>query len=179
MLALVPVNATWARGRPKYRPRTTTGPCAPPDFHTYGRGPKGSSGLPLDIRHRFRNRFVGAFAVTALVVASMAWFPAAVMAVACPGIGNLTSRRCRPYRRHRDDAFTFSVKYQDNVGETPDRDPCLPVIQVSSRIDWICSRGSLTTGAILLADDHGAAVGTWTRHVPGASGTQRHLCRYL
>ena len=51
---------------------------------------KGSSGLPLDIRHRFRNRFVGAFAVTTLLVASMAWFPAAVMAVTCPDNGNLT-----------------------------------------------------------------------------------------
>src|SRR4029079_378104 len=70
---------------------------------------KGSSGLPLDIRHRFRNRFVGAFAVTTLVVASMAWFPAAVMAVTCPDNGNLTEPSVSPTTGTTATTFTFTV----------------------------------------------------------------------
>ena len=62
LLALVPVNATWARGRPKYRPRTTTGPCARRDARTYGRGQRefrSAIGYPTSLPQPVRGRIRG------------------------------------------------------------------------------------------------------------------------
>ena len=122
---------------------------------------KGSSGPPLDERHRFRNRFVGAFALTALVVASMAWFPTAVLAVSCPDNGNLTGPSVSPGSGTTTTAFTFSVTYQDNLGETPDwvrvyltgGSPFNRALNLQS--------GSLTTGAVY-SRTFVVPAGTWS-----------------
>src|SRR6476646_8451921 len=78
----------------------------------------GSSGLPLDIRHRFRNRFVGAFAVTTLVVASMAWFPATVAARTC-GTLTINNGTVNPGSGTTSTQFTFTVKVADTSGAAP------------------------------------------------------------
>ena len=102
----------------------------------------------------------------------MAWFPAAVMAVTCPDNGNLTEPSVSPGTGTTATTFTFSVKYQDNLAETPD---WIRVYFSSGLVRTLnLQSGSLATGAIYSRTVSGATlgVGTWGVTFRVQPGTQ-------
>ena len=110
-------------------------------------------------RHRIRSWLVSALALTTMLAASMAWFPASVLAVSCPDNGSLTQPSVSPGSGTTTTAFTFSVTYQDNAGEAPSSIRVyLTPGNVARRLNL--QSGSLTTGAVY-SRTFSVAAGTW------------------
>jgi Bacterial SH3 domain len=75
--------------------------------------------LALEYGRRIRTSLASAIVLATMLAASMAWYPASVLAVTCPDNGSLTGPSVSPGSGTTTTAFTFSVTYQDNAGETP------------------------------------------------------------
>ena len=63
----------------------------------------------------------GALALGISMVALLPAYVAPVLAVTCPDNGSLTNESASPASGTTNTNFTFSVRYQDNLGETPQR----------------------------------------------------------
>ena len=108
--------------------------------------------------------------LTGLLTASMTFAPA-VLAVSCPDNGSLTAPSVTPNSGTPSTNFTFSVTYQDNLGEDPDFIRVFLDGPNPFNRRLLQQSGSLTTGAVF-SRTFTVPVGTWSIIIRAQPGTQ-------